>query len=70
VHVAGEPQWQPVVVQGSVMAMEPAHGSDRRTDNVTELNSVRALLADIKKSQPLVPAGSSQNGNHSEPSPA
>lgn len=39
-------------------------------DNVTELSSVRALLADIKKSQPLVTAGPSQNGIHSEPNPA
>ncbi len=39
-------------------------------DNVTELSSVRALLADIKKSQPLVPAGSSKNGVHPEADPA
>ncbi len=40
------------------------------TDNVTDLSSVRALLADIKKSQPLVPAGPFTNGVHSEPDPA
>jgi hypothetical protein len=39
-------------------------------DNVTDLSTVRALLADIKKSQPLVPAGSFTNGVHSEPDPA
>ena len=32
--------------------------------------SVQELLADIKKSQPLVPAGSSQNGMHLDPTPA
>jgi hypothetical protein len=40
------------------------------TDNVTDLNTVRALLADIKKSQPLVPAGPFTNGVHLEPDPA
>jgi len=68
--VAREPQWQPVVVQGSAMAIDPAHESNQRPDNVTEINSVRALLADIKKGQPLVPAGPSQNGVHREPEPA
>lgn len=32
--------------------------------------SVQELLADIKKSQPLVPAGSSPNGTHLDPTPA
>jgi hypothetical protein len=36
-------------------------------DNVTD---IRALLEGIKKSQPLVPAGSSKNGVHQEPDPA
>ncbi len=66
--VAHESRWQPVVVQGSAMAFDA--GRDPPPDNVTEFNSVRALLADIKKSQPLVPAGPSQNGVHSEPNPA
>jgi len=66
--VAHEPRWQPVVVQGSAMAFDT--GRDPPPDNVTEFNSVRALLADIKKSQPLVPAGPSQNGVHTEPNPA
>jgi hypothetical protein len=39
-------------------------------DKVTELNSVRALLADMKRSQPLVPAGSTQNGVHPDQDPA
>jgi len=39
-------------------------------NNVTDLSSVRALLADIKKSQPLVPAGPFMNGVHPEPDPA
>jgi hypothetical protein len=65
-----EPQWQPVVVHGSAMVIDPARASNPPPDNVTELNSVRALLADIKKSQPLVPAGPSQNGVHREPEPA
>ena len=65
-----EPQWQPVVVHGSAMAIDPARESNPAPENVTELNSVRALLADIKKSQPLVPAGPSQNGTHTEPNPA
>jgi len=68
--IAREPQWQPVLVQGSAMAFDSARESNPPPDNVTELNSVRALLADIKKSQPLVPAGSSQNGVHREPEPA
>lgn len=38
--------------------------------NVTDLTSVRALLADIKKGQPLVPAGLSTNGVHLEPDSA
>jgi hypothetical protein len=38
-------------------------------DNVTDL-SVARILAEIKKSQPLVPAGSFTNGVHSEPDPA
>jgi hypothetical protein len=67
---AREPQWQPVVVQGSAMTLEPARESNAAPDNITEFNSVRALLADIKKSQPLVPAGPSQNGVHREPEPA
>jgi len=65
-----EPQWQPVVVQGSAMTLEPARESNPAPENITEFNSVRALLADIKKSQPLVPAGPSQNGIHREPEPA
>ena len=68
--VAHEPRWQPVVVQGSAMAFDAGRESDPPPDNVTEFNSVRALLADIKKSQPLVPAGPSQNGTHTEPNPA
>ena len=39
-------------------------------DNVTELDSVRSALAELKRSQPLVPAGSSENGVHPEPNPA
>ena len=62
-----EPRWQPVVVQGSAMAFDAGRESNPPPDNVTEFNSVRALLADIKKSQPLVPAGPSQNGSHTEP---
>ncbi len=65
-----EPRWQPVVVQGSAMAFDAGRESNPPPDNVTEFNSVRALLADIKKSQPLVPAGPSQNGIHSDPNPA
>jgi hypothetical protein len=40
------------------------------TGNVTDLSTVRALLADIKKGQPLVPAGPSTNGVHSGPDSA
>jgi hypothetical protein len=36
-------------------------------DNVTD---IRALLEGIKKSQPLVPAGPSTNGVHTEPDSA
>jgi hypothetical protein len=39
-------------------------------DNVTSVDSVRALIAYIKKSQPLVPAGPSANGASKEPDPA
>lgn len=39
-------------------------------DNVTDLSSVRQMLADMKRSQPLVPADSSRNGVHPEPSQA
>ena len=49
---------------------EPPDQAGIPTDNVTDLSSVRALLADIKKSQPLVPAGPFTNGVHSEPDPA
>jgi len=41
-----------------------------RTDNVIQFKSVQELLADIKKSQPLVTAGSSANGTHLEPDTA
>jgi hypothetical protein len=42
------------------------------SDNVIPFKSksVQELLADIKKSQPLVPADPSQNGVHPEPTPA
>jgi hypothetical protein len=39
----------------------------RPADNVTD---IRALLEGIKKSQPLVPAGPSKNGFHTEPDSA
>ena len=55
---------------------EPPHAVTAREyeigspgDNVTDL-SVARILAEIKKSQPLVPAGSFMNGVHSEPDPA
>ena len=41
-----------------------------RADNVTDLDEMRAILADIKKSQPLVPAGSFTDGVFAEPDPA
>jgi hypothetical protein len=62
------------IEQSRVRAHEPLVGSvsepDAHLENVTELSSVRALLADIKKSQPLVPAGSLTNGYHQETDPA
>lgn len=52
----------------SVLVMDAERSADARPpDNVTD---VRALLEGIKKSQPLVPAGSSKNGVHLEPDPA
>jgi hypothetical protein len=56
----------------------PDHGTESAApasdttpaDNVVELSSVRALLADMKRSQPLQSAGSSQNGVHPDPNPA
>jgi hypothetical protein len=54
----------------SELPVQPAQGHDADPGNVTDLCSVRALLADIKKSQPLVPAGSFTNGHHPETDPA
>ncbi len=39
-------------------------------DNVTELSSVRSLLAKMQRSQPMSAADSSSNGVHPEPTPA
>lgn len=64
-----EPDHLPV----RVPELEPLVGfaSERESPgNVTDLSSVRALLADIKKGQPLVPAGPSRNGMHPEPDSA
>ena len=54
----------------TLMSAAPANEVGTLADNVTDFGTVRALLADIKKSQPLVPAGSFTNGVHSEPDPA
>ena len=56
-----------------VPELEPLVGlaSERESSgNVTDLSTVRALLADIKKGQPLVPAGLSRNGVYPETDPA
>jgi hypothetical protein len=51
-----------------VLVTDAERSADARPpDNVTD---IRALLEGIKKSQPLVPAGSSKNGVHQEPDPA
>jgi hypothetical protein len=66
---ASEPDALPLRVR----ELEPLVGlaADRESaSNVTDLTSVRALLADIKKGQPLAPAGLSRNGVHLEPDPA
>jgi hypothetical protein len=73
-HRAAEPAPTPAVNELEARAeVGPGPGIDPvaftpypmpSLDNVTELNSVRALLADMKRSQPLTPAGSSQNGDH------
>ena len=67
---ASEPEQPRVPAREIAPLVELASGPDAHPGNVTELSSVRALLADIKKSQPLVPAGSFTNGVHSEPDPA
>jgi hypothetical protein len=68
---AREPEPHPVVlVQGVGNAVEPALEPNPHRDNVIPFKSVQELLADIKKSQPLVTAGSSKNGVHPEPEPA
>src|ERR1051326_1895206 len=56
-----------------VPELEPLVGlaSERESSgNVTDLSTVRALLADIKKGQPLVPAVLSRNGVYPETDPA
>jgi len=56
-----------------VPELEPLVGlaSEREAPaNVTDLGTVRALLAEIRKGQPLAPAGPSRNGIHSEPDSA
>jgi hypothetical protein len=66
---AGDPDPLPLRVR----ELEPLVGlaADRESaSNVTDLTSVRALLADIKKGQPLAPAGPSRNGVHTEPDSA
>jgi hypothetical protein len=68
--VARESARQPVVARPAPTALELPRDDTPQRDNVTELSSVRALLADIKKSQPLVPAGPSENGVHRETDPA
>jgi len=65
-----EPEQQPAVAPRMGTAIENLREAGPHPDNITEFSNVRALLADIKKSQPLVPAGSSQNGVHTEPNPA
>ncbi len=68
---AAAPAREPVVlVQAGADEVQPAAESGPRRDNVIPFKSVQELLADIKKSQPLVTAGSSQNGVHREPEPA
>jgi hypothetical protein len=67
---ASESEAHPILVQQLQTVVEAASEPPGRHANVTELSSVRALLADIKKSQPLVPAGSSKNGAHQEPDSA
>lgn len=56
-----------------VPELEPLVGlasEQQAPGNVTDLSSARALLAEIKKGQPLVPAGLSKNGIQSEPDSA
>lgn len=67
---ASGPATRPVVMLPLTTLTEGATDPSALTDNITDFTSVRALLADIKKSQPLVPAGSSKNGVHTEPNPA
>jgi hypothetical protein len=66
----GEAGREPATIQPVRSVGAPANDTTFGPDNVTDLGSVRALLADIKKSQPLVPAGSSMNGVDLEPDPA
>jgi len=65
------PERQPTVIspvaEPSVKAIADPPA---RNDNVIQFKSVQELLADIKKSQPLVTAGPWQNGTHLEPDPA
>ena len=58
------------ILQPLTAVAAPLDEVDVPGDNVTDLSTVRALLADIKKSQPLVPAGSFTNGVHLETDPA
>jgi hypothetical protein len=67
-------QTEPATTVGVVVRMRAANEITRdptpHPENVTDISSVRALIADIKKSQPLVPAGSSANGVHLDQDPA
>ena len=68
---AASEQQQPRVMSRELEPQVSAPSEpDVHVGNVTELSSVRALLADIKKSQPLVPAGSFTKGFHPETDPA
>jgi hypothetical protein len=65
--VAKEPVNQAVGLPPVLVQVEASPDSVPRADNVTDIS---ALIAGLKKSQPLVPAGSSKNGIRSEPDPA
>ena len=64
--VAKEPVSQAAASPPVLVQVEASTDSAPRAENVTDIS---ALIAGLKKSQPLVPAGSSKNGVHPEADP-
>jgi hypothetical protein len=67
---ATEPEPRPAVPAPMATAVDATPHATLHPDNLTDITTVRAQIAELRKSQPLIPAGPSTNGVHPEPNPA